>query len=261
MRLIFWMFTAWCAAIPAGAGTTYQFASRTTGLQASTLAGTVSIDGSNARIDLREGDGMIFTSGSIIFSREHGHVLAVFDPATKSFYELGTEQLASMTSGLLGNGLVQLHFEQPHVSVRDLGNGGLIEGFPTRRTSLDATVNILIDAMGQKMISRMRMQTESWTTDRLNPDLMNVFQSGAMRSGIPALDSLIEAQTASIKGRFPLRQNTTLHLLQNGRDVVTTTTTSVTQLRTVSLAPSLFTPPSGYGKVANPVDRALKLAH
>lgn len=260
MRLVFWMLTALCVALSAGAGTTYEFASRTTGLQASTLAGVVSIDGSNARIDLREGDGMLFKSGSIILSRERGHALAVFDPSTKSFYEVSLEQLASMTSAALGGGMVHLRFEQPRVSSRDLGDGGRLEGFPTRRTSLDATVNILIDAMGQKMTSRMRMQTESWTTDRLSGDLMNVFQAGAMRSGIPALDTLIEAQTASMKGRFPLRQTTTLHLLQNGRDLITTTKTSVTNIRTALLAPSLFVSPIGYAKVPNPIERALKAA-
>ena len=259
MRLVFWMFTALCVALSAGAGTTYEFASRTTGLQASTLAGVVSIDGSNARIDLREGDGMLFKSGSIILSRDRGHALAVFDPSTKSFYELSLDQLASMTSAL-GGGMVHLRFEQPRVSSRDLGDGGRIEGFPTRRTSLDATVNILIDALGQKMTSRMRMQTESWTTDRLSGDLMNVFQAGAMRTGIPALDTLIEAQTISMKGRFPLRQTTTLHLLQNGRDLITTTNTSVTNIRTVSISPALFVSPVGYAKVPNPIERALKAA-
>ncbi len=259
MRSMFWTSIVLLIALPAGAGTTYEFSSRTTGLQASTMAGSVSIDGANARIDLREGDGMLFKGGSIILSRERGHALAVFDPSTKTFYELSLDQLAAMSSAALGAGMVKLRFEQPRVSSRDLGNGGTVEGFATRRTSLDATVNILIDALGQKMTTRMRMQTESWTTDRLSGDLMNVFQSGAMRSGIPALDALIEAQTASMKGRFPLRQTTTLHLLQNGRDLVTTTATSVTRMRTASLAPSLFEPPAGYAKVPNPVERALKI--
>lgn len=259
MRMIFWVVTVASVSLSARGGTTYEFVSRTTGLQRSSLAGTVSIDGTNARIDLREGDGMIFKNGSIVFSRDHGHSLAVFDPSTKSYYEVSLAQLASLTSGALAGGMVQVQFEHPLASSRDLGEGGRIEGFPTRRTSLDASVNVLIDAMGQKMSSRMRMVTESWTTDRLSGNLINVFQSEAMRSGIPALDGLIEAQTASMKGRFPLRQTTTLHFEQNGRDLVTTTTTSVTRIRPTALPPSLFVMPSGFRKVPSPVDRAWKV--
>ena len=107
MRLVLWMLPALVAALPALAGTTYRFDSRSTGLQTTTIAGTVSIDGANTRIDLREGDAMIFKSGSMIFSRDHGRVLTVFDPSTESFYELRPEQLASMSLALLGNGLVQ----------------------------------------------------------------------------------------------------------------------------------------------------------
>lgn len=258
MRLIFWMVTAATLSLPAVAGTTYEFASRTTGLQATKLSGKVTIEGTEARIDLRDGDGMIFKSGSIILSRDHGQSLAVFDPSTKSYYDLSLQQLASLGTASLGGGLIQVHFENPRATTRDLGDGGRIEGFPTRRTSLDASVNVLLDAMGQKMTSRMRMQTESWTTDRLSGELINVFQSGAMRSGIPALDSLIESQTASMKGRFPLRQTTTLHFLQNGRDLVTTTATSVTHIRTATLNPSVFASPAGYTKVPSPVDRMLK---
>ena len=258
MRLIFWLVIGACISLPVVAGTTYEFASRTTGLQSTALAGVVSMDGPNARIDLREGDGMIFTNGSIVLSRDHGQTLAVFDPSTKSYYELTLQQLASLASAGFAGGLVQLHFDQPQASSRDLGDGGRMEGFPTRRTSVDASVHILIDAMGQKMTSRMRMQTVSWTTDRLSGDLINVFQSGAMRSGIPALDSLIDAQTASMKGRFPLRQTTTLHFLQNGRDLVTTTSTSVTHIRKATISASVFAMPIGYTKVASPVDRMLK---
>lgn len=260
MRRFFWIVTILGAACSAAAGTTYDFTSHTSGLQASTVAGTVSVDGPHARIDLRQGDGMLFRDGSYLITQ--GRDLFVFDPAAKTFYQLRLDQLASMTGTALGGGMVQLRFEEPRVTSRDLGDGGKIEGYPTRRTSLDATINIVVDAMGQSMSSRMRMETTSWSTDRLSASLMNVFQSGAMRSGIPALDRLIDAQTASTRGRFPLRQTTIIHLLQNGRDLVTNTTTAVTHIRNATIAPSQFAVPSGYTKVPNPLERqAMRRAH
>ena len=90
------------------------------------------------------------------------------------------------------------------------------------------------------------MHSESWTTDRIDPNAANIFQQQGVRTGIEALDKLIEGQAVAFKGRFPLKQVSTVHIMQNGRDLATTTTATVTNIRQKPLDVATFAAPAGY---------------
>jgi hypothetical protein len=247
------------AAVASFAGVTYDFRSETTGLQQVTVDGTVAVEGPNLRMSMFHGYAMVFQNGSIILSRDGGKTLSVFDPETHTYFEITLDEVTASIAGVLKNSAVNVTFDNPVVNVKDAGDGGTLEGFPTKKTLLEATIDIHIDAMGQTLTSKMSMHNESWTTDKVPANAVNVFQQRSVVTGIDALDKLIAAQSASLKGRFPLKQVTTVHLIQNGRDLATTTTATVSNIKQKAIDASVFAQPEGYSRVDNPLKGMKKL--
>ena len=245
-------------AYSAFAGMTYKVQSATSGFRSVTMLGTVTVDGSRMRMDISNGDKLLFKDNSIVFSTDGGKTMTVVDPSTKTYYEMQLDQLISGAGSLLkGNPMIKISFENPKVTVRDGGDGGTIEGYPTHKSTLDASYDIVIDAMGTQMTSHMQMTTESWTTDQLSSEFSNFLQAKNMRTGVEALDKLIEAQSTALKG-FPLKQISSVKTNQNGRDMTMTTTATVTDIVKKDIDAAQFTLPDGYTKVDDPLSKMVK---
>jgi hypothetical protein len=208
-------------------------------------------------MDISNGDKLLFKDNSIVFSTDGGKTMTVVDPSTKTYYEMQLDQLVSGAGSLLkGNPMIKISFENPKVTVRDGGDGGTVEGYPTHKSTLDASYDIVIDAMGTQMTSHMQMMTESWTTDQLSSEFSNFLQAKNMRTGVEALDKLIEAQSA-LKG-FPLKQVSIMQTNQNGRDMTMTTTATVTDIVKKDIDAAQFTVPDRYTKVDDPLSKIAK---
>jgi hypothetical protein len=246
------------AAAPSFAGVTYDFHSEATGLQQITIDGSVAVEGTSTKMSVSRGDGMMFKSGSVVLSRDGGKTIDVYDAGSKTYYELSLDQLSAFMGGALKGSGIKMDFVNPSVKVTDGGDGGTIESLPTKKSALDASIELKIDAMGQTMSSKMTMHSDLWTTDKLSAAAMNVFQQRNLQTGIEALDKLIAAQAAALNGRFPLKQVTSVHISANGQDMVTTTTAMVSNIKQTTLDASAFAPPEGYTRVDNPIDRMMK---
>ena len=241
------------------AGVTYDFQSMTTGAQQRALTGTVSVEGRNIRFDVTHGDNLLFKDTTFVLSNDGGQTLNVFDPAQKTYYTMNLSALSGSASGLFKSlGGVNVSVANPKVSVRDLGDASAIAGYPTRHSTVDAAYDINIEAMGTKIATHMDMATESWTTDRIGSEFMNFIQMKNLRTGFDQLDKLIDAQSETLRGRFPLKQVTTLRLQQGSGDITTTTTSEVTHIEKKDIAASTFAAPNGYTKVDDPITRMTK---
>ncbi len=240
-------------------GLTYKVQSSTNGIRNVTIAGNVTVDGPHVRMDVTTGDNMIFKENSVVLSNDGGKTMTVLDPSSKSYYDLQLDQVLSSSASMLKNlnGMVNLSFNNPHVAVRDAGNGETLEGFVTHKYVLDASYDIAIDAMGQKMTTHMAMTTESWTTDQLSSEFTNFLQMSGFRTGVESLDKLIDAQSSGVKG-FPLKQVSTVHMSQNGNDVTMTTTALVTNIEKKTVDAARFAMPEGYTKVDDPITKMMK---
>lgn len=244
------------AALPSTAGVTYNLRSVSSGVRPSTIAGTVQVEGTKMRIDFRSGDGVLFKSGSMLLTTDGGKTIEVYDPSTKTYFAIPVGELLGSANAALESlgGVMSLSFANATVAGKDEGDGGVVEGYRTRKSRLDASFDINVDAMGQKMTSRMTFTTERWTTDKLPPAMISVFQEQAMHTGIAAVDKLIEAQSGLPQG-FPLRQVSTIHLRQGKSDIVSTSSATVTNIALKDIPAARFTPPAGYSKRANPLAR------
>ena len=246
------------SATSALAGITYRFDSTTTGTAGGNLSAVAKVDGANMRIDFVSGDGLLFKDRSIAVSRDGGRTISVTNPEAKTFYILDAADLGGLASMLRQFGkLVTIAIENQKVTVRDGGNGGVIEGYPTRRTIVDASYDIVIDAMGQKFRVRTTSHSEHWRTDRIDLSAATFFQGSATKTGIDALDKLIAAHLAAVKG-FPLKQVTTMRMkVNNAQEMTSSTTITVRGIRNATFAASEFVLPGGYKKVASPLEQML----
>jgi len=241
------------------AGLTYKTESSTTGLRNATIVGTVAVDGSRMRMDVAKGDNMMFKDNSVVLSTDGGKTMSVFDPSTKNYYDIQLDQVLGNATSMLGSlgDMVKVSFDNPLVSLRDAGDGGTIEGFPTRKYVLNASYDMNMSVMGQKMTSHLTMNTESWTTDQLTSEMSSFLQMRGLRTGVESLDKLIETQSNGLHG-FPLKQLSTIHVSQGTQDMVMTTTASVTNIEKKTIDASQFAMPTGYTKVDDPVTKMLK---
>ncbi len=246
-------------AAPLAAGVTYDIGSDSTGLRQMTIAGKVAVDGAHMRMDITNGDNILFKDNSVVLSDDGGKTMTVLDPATKNFYQLRLEDVLGSATSMLRNmgDMLKLSFVNPHVTVSDAGAGGIIEGFPTRKYVLDASYDIDIDAMGQKMTTHMVMNTQSWTTTQLSSEFSTFLQARGFRTGIDAIDTLIEAQTTAMKG-MPLKQVSTITMNQGGGDTTMVTTSTVSNIVRKTIAPSEFVMPAGYAKVEDPISKMMQ---
>jgi len=239
----------------ASAALTYKIQSTTNGVRAATIAGTVTADGSRLRMDIASGDGMLFKDNSVVLSSDGGRTMTVFDPSTKNYFDMQLDQLLSSSTSMLSSlgGMVKIDFKNPQVSMQDAGDGGTIEGYPTRKYVLNASYDIDIDAMGQKMTMHSVLNSENWTTEKLSPEATSFFQTRGLRTGIEVVDKIIEVQTSAMRG-FPLRQSTTIKV----NDMTITSTSSVTNIQRRDVDASQFAAPEGYTKVDDPITKMMK---
>jgi hypothetical protein len=244
------------AAAASFAGTTYNFHNDTSdmlGNQQPAIEGTVAVDGPNMKMTITRGNEMVFKTGWIMLSRDGGKTIAVYDPAEKTVFEMRSDEMVSKLTDALESSGMKLTAGKPSVTSKDAGDGGVLEGFPTKKSLLDASIDLSMTMNDQSVSWKMSLHNESWTTDKLDAATLDIFQRPGL-TRVDGLDKVIAAQTAGLKGRFPLKTVTTIHVSLGGSDVVAMTTTStVTKVKQQALDASTFAVPAGYRRIDNPL--------
>ncbi len=238
------------ASIRATAGLTYDIHTATSGAQSSEQKIHATVDGRNVRLDFEQGDGLVFRNGAIAISRDGGNTLEVLDPEAKTYYEIDLGAVAP--PGMME--LLKLSNEK--VSVKDNGDGGVIEGYPTHRMMITAGADVAIG----NMKTRLDVTMESWSTPKIPAESAAFLQHRGGSTGMPVLDKLIAAQNDSIKG-FPLKQVTHVRMASGGKTTIEmTSTTSVSNVKEKPATASTFALPPGFRKVPNPIERMMGTA-
>ena len=239
------------------AGLTYDFQSTTTGAGARTMNGSVRAEGSRVRLTMSKGDGILFKDGSVVVSVDGGRTLAVMDPSAKSYYEINFGELIGDASGLMKQFGAAVEIENPRVKVTDGGGAGNVEGYPVKKSTLDSSYDMVVKVAGQRMPLKINMTTEVLWTDRLGSEFTNFLQMQGMRTGIEALDKIIQAQTSNIKG-FPLQQKTTTRIDMNGNTMTSTASSKVSKIQKAKIEASDFALPAWYTKSESPFEKMTK---
>lgn len=239
----------------ASAGLKYEFSSVTSGRGGTKMIGTAKVEGPNMRLDLREGDNVMFQDNSVVISKDGGKTLLVLDTKKKTYYELSLEDTFQAMGNMMKSmgGMFQMSIDNQSVEVTDGGDGGTIQGYPTRKYVVTTSYDLAMKIMGMNRSSHIDMKTESWSTDQIPQDSMSFVQMRGLRTGMEDLDKLIEAQTAAVKG-FPLKQIITTTTGQGRKTDTQTTTMEVTSIEKTNIADSEFEIPAGYEKGESPLE-------
>jgi len=237
------------------AGMTYKVESVSSGMREGTMSGTVEVEGKNVRFNIAQGDGIVFKDSSYLIATDGGKKMSIVDPAEKTYFDMGIDQLTG-GAGMLG-GMMKMRISNPQVSVRDLGAGDTIEGYATKKKAIDISYDMTIDMMGQTMAMSMSTSTQSWITDQIPTESATFLQTGELHTGLDDVDKLIAAQAKAFTG-FPLKQITTIHMTQNGSKMELTTTTNVSGIEKKSIAASEFVVPAAFTKTDSPMEKMMK---
>ncbi|HEY2323474.1 MAG TPA: hypothetical protein VGJ82_11495 [Thermoanaerobaculia bacterium] len=209
-------------------GVAYRFETMTRGLGDQRISGTVVSEGPRMRVNVATGDGVSFPNGSFVLA--DGTHVTVFDPNTKTYYDMTFDPLSPLKS-MLGDAV---SMSNERSSVRDLGNGHSIT-----QSSYDMNVAL----MDKKVKMHVTVTTESWTTDK--------YPASA------SIGKVLASDPHAPKG-FPLKQVTTFRLDQNGQPIEVTSTTTVSEITTKPIPATDLAMPAGYRKVESPMERAMK---
>jgi hypothetical protein len=228
-------------------------------MNATTVSGTAAADQGKVRIDITRGDGTVLKDNTFALSINGGRGLRIVDPAEKTYFDVDLDQLLGGVTSLVQQlgGLVKVSVENVKVNARDAGDGGTIEGYATRRALVDSSYDLLLDAFGQKTTIHVVTNVQSWVTSALPAEMTSVFQMSGVKTGIAEIDKIVQAQMGSITG-FPLKQISAFHAVQNGTDLSSSTTTTITAIQKKNVAPERFDTPEGYEKTDSPFDALVK---
>ena len=228
----------------AEAGITYRMENVTQAVRPRTFAGVAKIDSGKSRFEVTRNDNSaIFETGSVILSSTGSPLMTVLNPAKKTFYVIDLDQIGKTLEEAQKQLRPFLSAQKPTISIQGAGDGGLVEGFPSKKWVVTITTR---DA-------QMTMQV--WTTDKIPAAAADAFQNSDMPAGTPLSDAL-RIVRKQLTG-FPLKSITTTKMTMGGTSTSTTSNLTVKQIRNATFPPSTFTTPTGYKKVDSPLDKML----
>jgi hypothetical protein len=255
MKRMILVLAAFIVALPLHAGLIYDFQTVTEeGRSSSALKGTAKIEGTNLRMELSEGDGMIFKNNSVVISEDNGQTMLVLDPKKKEYYRISMEQTFSTLSNLMqsAGGMFDISIDNQKVDVRDLGAGETIQGYPTKKYVVHAEYDLNMRMMGMRRSTSIKSETETWVTDRIDVGGAAFLQQRAFKTGLEDLDSLIDKHVDAMRG-FPLKSVTNMTTTAGRRTNTSKTTMTVTDVRETSIPASEFVVPSDYREIDSPM--------
>jgi len=254
MRRILYLLSFFIA-LPLSAGITYKFEVKSGGLHESTISGRIEGDGTHMRMDIEHGDPLLFKDKSVVISNDGGKSMTILDPATKTYFVIDlVDFLAGSVSSLKDMG-ADVKFTNTKADVHVAGAGPTIEGYPTGKTTLDASYDLVIEMMGNKITAHTVMHTEVWRTDKLAA-VVTPFQMKGVRTGIEGLDKIIDMADKTSAG-FPMRQETVVETTQGSNKTKITQSMTVSDVQLRNIAAGEFVLPSGYTKTQNPIEKML----
>ncbi len=254
MRHLLSILITMILAVPVHAGLVYQFKTETEG-NAANMTGTAKVEGTDFRIELSEGDGVIFQDRSIVLSDDGGKTMMVLDPKKKEFYRLSIEDTVNAMTSMLQNmgGMFEMSIADQNVDVKPMGAGETLEGYKTTKYQINTDYTLKMKAMGMSMDQEINTETTTWTTDQLDQALAAFVQYRSFRTGLEDLDALIEKHVDAIKG-FPLKTVTKTKITARGKTTTSTATNTVTGIEEANIPESEFAVPAGYREVDGPLE-------
>jgi hypothetical protein len=254
-------------AVPAaGQGITYDFrvtSSQGEGDKAREVAAIVGrgrVDGDRARIDLvdvKNGGALASKDGYVVVTGGGQRMLMV-NPQEQQYYAFNVDQMMAGMSGALKalGGMVKMEMSGVRLDVADVGDGGKLQGYDTRKLRMTQAFTMSMSMLGRKTTSTTVDTTELWVAPALK-QVQNPFLRAGTAVGVDFGNPDFRRQLAAVNEKLSagalLRSvGRSVSTDEKGKQTVTTSTMEVTNVQRGPIAAAVFEIPKGYEEVPMP---------
>ena len=212
----------------------------------------VQLQGGNARLDYVVG-GPMGVSGAHLIVKASPRQFAIVHAKDKQVTIMDAVQFGSGVDALMNDSTITLHVTRANLSFRDMGAGGEILGYRTRRVRFYNTSDMEVNVRGMTQRSSSTDSSDQWIVvvpdgDEASLTTWNKSFSIGMKTTNPELTAeFAKYQKAYGRQALALRSITWSNTI-DGKGRVTSDVVAmvVTDLRTVDSNPKVFAIPDGY---------------
>lgn len=214
------------------------------------FTGRAVIDGDRSRVEFLSGSG--YRPGTYLISTNGSRALTFVDPAKKSYIEVN----AGSVSTALGS--TRISITNKKVDLTQLEDHPTIAGLPTDHFRLVLTYDIALSLGTLTLTQKVSTIEDKFVTQAFGDVGESFMASGALKTGNPEIDDLVDIENTKVKG-FALKQvisTTTTSGEFNGlsakwtpRNITTTREITVTSISPKASVPNaVFLVPAGFHK-------------
>jgi hypothetical protein len=240
-------------AVPGFAGIHYK--ATTTVQDAASKSNQIQVEGwvsgDNAKVAfLQSGGNPVAQEGTYMVTKDGGRTLFLVNPEEKTYAKWDVQAMLG-TLGAVMNGmgpLLKIQFSEPKVEKLAEGDGGTVQGLPTRHYKYRTSYNMTVKVLGMGNSSDVVTEQDVWTTSKLQDAGLSVWlRAEPPRTGNTEFDKLLTSEAYQLQG-FPLKTVTvSTSTSKKGQTQTTRSTMEVTQLDANATIPgSAFEIPAGY---------------
>jgi hypothetical protein len=245
---------------PALAGVAYDYTVAHSGPKDWQITSAVEVDGARQRVNFGEVTGYMastaqseYRTGAFALCSDGGANATYFYPNEKQMLEKHIVpgvmyQMKQQVEGDVIKGFTTT-IEDPKVTVRDLGDGGIIDGMPTHKMEIHASFVNGVVVGAYKTSGKQEYVSEVWTTDRIDPSAAAFVTQQFFRNLMPIEITKLIDQHDPFSKRFVLHRVTTIRVPIKGEVVTSVTEETVKNYRAKAIAEDDFVAPTGYEPV------------
>ena len=270
MRAASFTTLALCATFATGAGAqglSYDLLTSGTGLGRGGAGETLTFmaahgqfaDG-KSRLDITESlsPGGPMGPGTYMIMNTTKGTMTMVDPAKRQYVEMNPGEMAKSAAGLQQamGGMMKQELSGVRVNLEELGAGETIEGYATLKYRLSQDYTMKTSMMGRTTEMVQHSTTDLWVAPKLD-GIMNPMArpaASAATGPMAALTAEVTKAYAKMRPGVMLKSITTSETTTSGRSNKSTMTMTLSNVKRTSISPSVFEVPSGYTKMASPMD-------
>lgn len=169
------------------------------------FSGRAIIDGDKSRVEFLSGVG--YPTGTYLISTNGSRSMTFVDPGKKSYLEVNAGSVATAL------GTTKITIANKRVDLTQLEDHPVIAGLPTDHYRLALTYDITLSLGTLTLTQTVHTIEDKFVTGAFGDVAATFLASGALKTGNPEIDDLVDIENTKVKG-FALKQ------------IISTTTTS-----------------------------------
>jgi hypothetical protein len=215
------------------------------------FTGRAIIDGDKSRVEFLTGTG--YTNGTYVIGTNGSRTMTYVDPKKKAYLEVNAGGVATTL------GTAKLSITNKKVDLTQLEDHPVIAGLPTDHYRLVLSYDIALSFSNLTLTQAVNTIEDKYVTHAFGDISSTFIAAGAMKTGNPEIDDLIEIENTKVKG-FVLKQVSSTTTTNKSRPIpgsqlkVTPSATTTREITVTSITPKAAVPlatflvPAGFHK-------------